>query len=158
ALTPGTHVIYTFAADSRLATTQMGHTATGPITAMAFTVIPSASATVTLSADANPALPGRAITFTATVTGSGTNAPTGTVTFNDGSNALAPAVSLSGGVAVLTVPLTVGSHSITAVYSGDINFTAATSSVLNEVVHSSTATSLAANPNPVIALNVETFT
>lgn len=158
ALAPGNHVVYTFAADSRLATTQTGHAATGPVTAMAFTVIPAASSTVTLSADANPAPAGQAITLTATVSGSGTNTPTGMVTFNDGSNALAPPVSLSGGVAVLAVPLTAGSHSITAVYSGDISFTGATSSVLSEVVQSSTAASLIANPNPVTALSTETFT
>jgi DNA-binding beta-propeller fold protein YncE len=32
ALTPGTHVVYTFAAESRMATTQMGHATTGPVT------------------------------------------------------------------------------------------------------------------------------
>ncbi len=52
-------------------------------------VLPLTTATVTSSQ--NPATLSAVVTFTATVTTTGTNAPTGNVTFNDGETALAPA-------------------------------------------------------------------
>ncbi len=68
---------------------------------------------VTVAVSPNPVLTGNPVTLTATVTAPIT--PTGTVTFFDGATSL-------GTVAVgapLSVTLPVGSHSITAVYSGD---------------------------------------
>src|SRR5439155_1247692 len=78
---------------------------------------PGATATAVASS-ANPAVFGQSVTFTATVTAtSGT--PTGTVTFLDGSTTLGSA-PLTKGVATLTPPsLSVGSHTLTAVFSGD---------------------------------------
>ena len=71
------------------------------------------------------------MTFTATVTGS---APGGTVTFFDGATQIG-ASTVSGGVASFTTSsLTVGSHSITAKYSGDSTNAASTSAVLTQVV------------------------
>ena len=62
----------------------------------------------------------------------GTGTPTGTVTFKDGSTTLGSPVALSGGTATIsTSQLAVGSHSITAVYGGDTNFTTSTSSALH---------------------------
>jgi len=56
------------------------------------------------------------VTFTATITG---NAPTGTVTFNDGVTPLCTAVALvSGQAPCVTNALTVGSHSLTAATPG----------------------------------------
>ncbi len=61
--------------------------------------------------------------------------PTGTVTFMDGSATLAT-VALTGAhtASYTTSSLVVGIHSITAVYSGDSNFAATTSSVLAQTV------------------------
>ncbi|HEY1493822.1 MAG TPA: Ig-like domain-containing protein, partial [Candidatus Solibacter sp.] len=65
-----------------------------------------------------PSLPGQAVTFTATVTGTGT-APAGIVQFSDGLQSLGTA-SLTGGRASVTATLTtVGVHNILATYSGD---------------------------------------
>jgi hypothetical protein len=50
--------------------------------------------------------------------------PTGTVTFKEGTTVLGASATLSGGWATFTTAaLSVGSHTITAVYNGDSNFT-----------------------------------
>ena len=80
--------------------------------------------TVTVAASPDPALPGQTVTLTATISG-----PTagGMVTFKDGAQALGTA-TVGNGVAVFsTSALAAGNHSITAVYSGDINYSSATS-------------------------------
>jgi hypothetical protein len=57
------------------------------------------------------------------------------VTFKDGTASLGTATLDGGGVASLTVnTLSVGSHSITAAYGGDTNYTGSTSTVLTETV------------------------
>ena len=94
------------------------------------------ASTIVLTPSANPAKSGKAITFTATVgaaaPGSGT--PTGTVKFTDGSNVLGT-VNLVNGVATFTTSkLSKGSHNITAIYSGDIDFLTFTSAVLVETI------------------------
>jgi len=82
--------------------------------------------TVTLSNGVNPVFRDNAVTFKATVSGTAGYAPTGTVSFYDGSTVLCSAVTLSGSVATCTVntissPLPVGTNLITAWYSGDAN-------------------------------------
>ena len=84
----------------------------------------------------NPSIAGQSVTFTAAVTG---NSPTGTIQFLDGSTSLGTVV-LTGGVAAVTLStLPVGTHSITAVYSGDSSNAKSTSMVLSEVVSPDTA-------------------
>ena len=57
------------------------------------------------------------------------------MSFNDGSTAIGTGTVNSSGVATYsTAALAVGTHTITAVYSGDTNFVTATSSVVSEVV------------------------
>jgi sugar lactone lactonase YvrE len=88
---------------------------------------------VVLTTSATPALAQNAVTLTATVS-SGVSAPTGTVSFLDGTTMLGSG-TLSGGVATLaTTTLAAGSHSITAIYSGDANFVTLTSAALTELV------------------------
>jgi hypothetical protein len=92
-----------------------------------------AATTTTLASSANPASSGQSVTFTATVAG---NSPTGSVQFRDGATNLGGPVALAGGVATLTTSsLSAGSHSISAVYGGDPNNAASTSSILVEVVN-----------------------
>jgi streptogramin lyase len=87
----------------------------------------------TLVSSVNPSRLGRAVVFTASVAG---NFPTGTVQFMDGKTPLGSLVTLSGGgIAQLTIStLAWGTHAITAVYSGDANNAANTSSVLYQAV------------------------
>jgi len=98
----------------------------------------TATSNTALASSLNPSTAGQSVTFTATVTGVATpGTPTGTVTFKDGATTLSSVV-LSGGVAKFsTSTLTVGTHSITAVYGGDATFVGSTSAVLSQVVDSS---------------------
>jgi parallel beta-helix repeat protein len=91
--------------------------------------------TTTLTAVPNPASPGAQVTLTATVAPSpGT---VGTVQFLDGGVAIGgcPAVPLAGGVASCTTPpVTQGTHTLTAVYSGGGAFLGSTSSAVTLAV------------------------
>jgi hypothetical protein len=91
-------------------------------------VVRKALPTVTVTASPNPAFFRQTITLTANVSSSG-GTPTGTVSFSDNGVALPGCSSraLSGGSANCNVmPSTVlgslGTHTITAAYSGDNNF------------------------------------
>ncbi len=112
----------------------------------------------------NPAFQGVAVTFTATVTPTGANAPTGTVTFNDGTTPLGAPVTLTtvGGAQVatfMTSTLGVGAHSITAVYGGDKKNAASTSSTLTQTINANpTTTTLSSSANPTPSGASVTFT
>jgi CSLREA domain-containing protein len=119
-------------------------------------VVSNAVPTIVLRSSANPVLAQNALTLTATVSSS-TSTPTGTVTFLDGATPLGNGL-LSGGVATFTTSsLAVGSHSITAVYSGDANFASVTSSVLTETIEDFNFTisspSVTAPPNGTAIFN-----
>lgn len=84
-------------------------------------------ATISIATSAAVAATGQPVTLTATVA-STAGKPTGTITLLDGPIALDTIqVPATGQVAFTTAALTAGSHTFTAVYSGDTNFTAATS-------------------------------
>jgi hypothetical protein len=87
----------------------------------------------TLASSANPSISGESVTFTATTAGG--NGPTGTVTFKDGASTLGTGTLNSHGAASFTTSaLSVGTHSVTAVYGGDANNVASTSSPVTQVV------------------------
>jgi uncharacterized repeat protein (TIGR03803 family) len=111
-----------------------------------FRLVETSDATlITLTSSLNPSVVGQSVTFTATVSG---NNPTGTVEFFVGSTRLGSR-PLSNGVAALSTPkLVAGTHSITAVYSGDVNNTSSTSAAVTQVVKAKTSTVLASRPNP----------
>jgi len=103
-----------------------------------YVLTPAAATTTSLSSSLNPSTFGQAITFTATVSSMKPGTRTGTVTFFDGATPLtAPPITLnaSGQAIFTTSSLAVGSHSITAVYSGDANFESSTSPALMETIH-----------------------
>ena len=96
-----------------------------------------ADTTIALSSSANPSVFGEAVTFTATVSAvqPGAGTPTGTVVFFIDGVAQSP-VSMSDGQASFTTSaLDVGSHVVTASYSGDGNFNGSTSAALDEAVN-----------------------
>lgn len=105
--------------------------------------------TISLVSSANPSVVGQPVTFTTTIT-STSGIPTGTVAFFDGSNNLGTQTLNSSGVASMTVPnLLLGNHSVTAVYSGDVNNDSVTSTVLSHLVNqAATVTNVASIPNP----------
>lgn len=100
---------------------------------------------VHVTSSLNPANPGDALTLSAAVIGdpsapAGTAAPTGTITFMDGSNALGTAPVDASGTAVLASSafaggnLAVGDHAIEAQYSGDANYAADTSDAIDQTI------------------------
>ena len=121
-----------------------------------------ASTMTSLSASTASSVFGQSVTFSATVSAvaPGAGTPSGTVSFQDGGAPIGSGtVDSAGHASFSTTALSVGSHTITAVYSGDGNFTGSTSSaVTNTVAKGGTTTSLGSAPNPsVIGQNV-TFT
>jgi hypothetical protein len=118
-----------------------------------------ANTTLALASSFNPAGLGQSVTLTATVAPQLSGQTTGTVTFKDGNTTLAAvAVSANAG-SFTTSALSTGTHTITAVYSGDGNFKSSSSSSLAQVVSpAATATSLATSLSPSPVGKSVTFT
>ena len=94
------------------------------------------AAGVTLSSSPNPSRTGQPVTWQVTVrnTGGTGPVPTGTVSFLDGSSVVATSPLVNGSAVYTTATLTVGSHTITAHYNGDADFTPSTSTPLAQMV------------------------
>lgn len=113
----------------------------------------NASVSVSLAAGTNPSLVGDSLTFTATVAPA---SATGSVIFFDGGTAISGDIPVIAGSASLTITsLAVGTHSITAQYSGDATFNAAASAPWSQTVNNpktNTAISLvlSAGTNPSV--------
>ncbi len=115
----------------------------------------STATSTAVSSSTNPSTYGSSVIFTATVTGS---SPTGSVEFFDGAASLGSA-ALSGGTGNFsTSALTAGSHSITAVYSGDGGNAGSTSPVLTQVVNKAPLTVTADNFSRAFGAANPTFT
>src|SRR5206468_3816170 len=123
----------------------IGGTGVNRVTSDQFTVIGKIgkqATTTSLVSSLNPSTSGQAVTFRATVTPS---TATGTITFFDGATALSGAVNMVGGAASFTTSaLAVGTHSITARYSGSVTFLGSTSNTVSQVVNNVAAASLSA--------------
>ncbi|MGB6942150.1 MAG: Ig-like domain repeat protein [Bryobacteraceae bacterium] len=112
------------------------------------------STTIMVGSNLNPALSGQAVVFTATVSPS---AATGTVQFYDGSTLLGTP-ALTNGVATYSAALSPGTHTITADYGGSSAYGPSYSSVLSEIVKSSTSVTISSSLNPSTAGSAVTFT
>ncbi len=93
-------------------------------------VVNKTAATVTVASSRNPVISGSSVTFTATVPAGAT----GSAQFLDGTTVLGTGTVSNGTASFSTTTLSVGTHSITAVYSGDAAYNGATSSALSQVV------------------------
>ncbi len=128
----------------------------GSISSTLTQTVNKANTTVTLASSANPSGYASSVTFTAKVTPS---AATGTVTFTDGSTTLGTGTISNGEATYSTSTLAVGSHSITAAYSGDPNDNSSTSSTLTQTVKkATTSTALSSSSNPSTYGSPVTFT
>ena len=125
--------------------------------------------TATLSSNSNPAIPGSQVTFTATLSfGAGwTTKPTGTVQFWDGPVSTGTLLgtgtaSTNNGVTsasfTTTSPLSIGSHSIAALYLPDNNYVEASPAALTQEIQTPTTTALTSNTNPSTYNQSVTFT
>jgi N-acetylneuraminic acid mutarotase len=111
------------------------------LTGTANVTVNKASSSTVLVSSVNPSANGQSVTFTATVSGQYGGTPSGTVSFSYGSTSLGSSAQIISGVASLaTTALPLGTDTITAVYSGDTNFTGSTSNTVSQVVEV---------PNPV---------
>ena len=96
-------------------------------------VVAQALPAIAVVSSGNPALTQSAVTFTATLS-SAASTPTGTIAFEDGATVLGSGTLAAGVATFTTSSLAVGTHTMTAVYSGDVNFAAATSASLTQTI------------------------
>jgi hypothetical protein len=132
---------------------QAGNAQYAPATPVSQTItVSQASTALVLTASNNPSSLGQALTFVATIMPQNGGQVTGTVSFANGSTSLGVA-SVSGNVATLsTSALSIGTHSISAVYSGDNNFIGSTAAPMPEVVNKAvTSASVTSSANPANA-------
>jgi hypothetical protein len=113
--------------------------------------VTQAGTTIALTASGSSINPGATLTLTATVASATTGTPTGTVSFYDGSTLLGTgtlAAGASGDVATFsTTALLSGSHTITAVYGGDTNFTASSTTTSVSVTVAPLGLTISASPS-----------
>lgn len=149
----GAHAIAaTYAGD-----TSFDGASAGPTT---LTVNKASTATL-ITTSSNPSVVGQSVTFTAQVgvlpPSNGT--PTGTVTFADNGTPFGTAPVAAGLATMATSALTVGTHAITATYSGDADRSASTSGALDEVINATgVIVSVTSSANPAARNTSVTFT
>jgi type IV secretory pathway protease TraF len=125
----------------------------GTLTIGKVTLVPMTSFTFTSSL--NPSTYGAGVTFTGTIPA----AATGTMQFLDNGIAMGSPVAVSTGVATYTTAaLPVGTQTITAQYSGDSNYNAATSPAVSQVVNKAILTVTANNTSKVYGTANPSFT
>jgi hypothetical protein len=120
-----------------------------------------ASTIAALNSSAPTPVFGQAITFTATVSpvSPAAGVPTGTVTFFDASTVLGTAALDGSGNGRFTIVLALGSHSITATYGADTNFTATISPAMGQTVsQDGTMVAVTSSANPSVPGQAVAFT
>jgi autotransporter-associated beta strand protein len=133
-----------------------GSSSFSPSTSTGISVtIQQASTTTSLVASPTTATLGQTVTLTATVhpapPSTGGPTPTGSITFMDGTNFLGTATLTNAVATFTTSSLTTGTHSITAIYINDGNYSSSTSPAVSVVITTS-APSISlgiSNGNPV---------
>lgn len=156
ALTDGTAsiTIPSFTAGSHLITVDYsGDSNFGPSISQILTqqVAQSASSTTVVSSISSTVY-GQSVTFSGTVVAvsPGAGTPTGNVTFYENGSSIGTSPLNSSGVATFTtsVPLAVGSDTITAKYDGDPNFMGSTSPSIDQIVSQASTTIIISSTIP----------
>jgi hypothetical protein len=115
------------------------------------TIAPAAT-TVAVTPSANPSGLNQAVTFTANVAAlaPGAGSPSGSVDFRDGSTRLGTVALANGSASLSTNGFSVGSHTISAIYSGDASFSSSSGSITHVVngASSSSTTAVTSSANP----------
>ena len=112
--------------------------------------VSQAGPSIQINSSASPSLVGAGVTFTMTLK-NGVAAPSGSVSWTDGTTVIGSSVVNAGVSSFTANGLAVGSHSITAAYSGDVNNAAITSGVLVQTVQQATTTTVQSGANQSIA-------
>ncbi len=159
-------VTYAGAGDHAITAVYSGNTNFAASTSPSITQsVDGASTSIGLASPVNPSVAGQVVTITASVAviAPGAGTPSGTVEFQDGgvdvAGCAAQALSGSGSSSCTTSLATAGTHSLTAIYSGDANFAGSASlSIDQTVIQASTGTAFAASLNPSVTGEVVTIT
>jgi hypothetical protein len=115
--------------------------------------------TTTLASSLNPSTYGQGVTLTATVApSSGTGTPTGTVAITDGATALGSPTLVNGSASLTVSSLSVATHALSAVYSGDSNYQSSNGALSQIVNKASTLASATSNLNPAGLNQLVTYT
>lgn len=135
-------------------TRQGGSTGNGVV--FEVTPAPAAASMTTLTASKSSSTYYTSVTFNATVApqSAGGATPTGTISFMDGAKVMGAKLIKNGTAALNTnsagYVLSPGSHTITAVYRGDVTYSASTSVPLDEIITLPTTTLLTTSPDPSV--------
>jgi hypothetical protein len=116
--------------------------------------------TTTATSSPNPSVFGQSVTFTSTTTSSN-GVPVGTVTFTEGATVWASNVAVdgSGHAAFSTSSLAVGSHTITAAFTGGTGWGNSSGNAPSQVVNKAATTSgVSSSSNPSVFSQPVTFT
>jgi sugar lactone lactonase YvrE len=138
-----------------------GDTNNSPSTSAAITqVVNQVQTSTTEAAAVNPGISGKADSITATVNVSqGVAAPTGNVTFADGTTSLGSATLNAAGTATINPTLAPGNHTIVATYLGDTDDASSVSPALALPVDQAiTTTTVTSSSNPALVLAPIMFT
>jgi len=123
---------------------------------------PGNATSTTVSSAPNPSTLGQSVTFTSTTTSSA-GVPVGTVTFKEGCTVLASNVTVdtAGHASFSTTALAVGSHTITATFTGATGWANSSGNAAPQVVNSggaATTTAVSSSSNPSVFSQPVTFT
>jgi probable HAF family extracellular repeat protein len=99
-----------------------------------YLLTPVFATTTSVNSSPNPAAYPASVTFTATVIAGGAAAPTGSVSFMDGTTRIGTVRPVNGVATLTKHKLSVGTHAITAQYLGDYASDPSASTVLNQVI------------------------
>ncbi|MBQ0984210.1 Ig-like domain repeat protein [Streptomyces sp. F63] len=113
--------------------------------------VDQAATTTTVTSDPDPSVFGQPVVLTAAVQPvfPGAGVPTGTVTFTiSGGGTFTVPLDSSGTATLSTATLPAGSLTVTAVYSGDPDFTTSTGTDTHTVAPAATTTTVTSSPDP----------
>lgn len=116
---------------------------TAAIAPASLTITQAPTLTLLSASTSTPTL-GLPITLTMQTASTTSGVPTGSVTLLDGTTVLSAIPLTTGGGAFTTSTLALGTHTLTAAYSGDANFLPSTSAIANVVVGTASDFSMAA--------------
>ena len=107
-----------------------GDSNNNPATGTTTQTVNKVAPTVAVASSLNPSTYGQSVTFTATLSN---NTATGTIIFSDGATVLGSAPVSGGSASISSSALNAGSHTISAAYSGDTTWGAATGTLAQTV-------------------------
>jgi uncharacterized repeat protein (TIGR01451 family) len=135
----------------------------GSNSAVLMQTVSAASTTTSVMSSLSPSVVGASVTFTATASANapGSGTPAGTVSFaaeNNNTLCASVVVNSAGNAACTTSALTVGSHTVTATYSGNANYNASSGQASQMVSPAGTTTKVTSSVNPSTAGQQVNFT